>query len=92
MYNTNYIIILNILAPTEDKTDDVEDIFYEEMKCVFNEFCKYHMKILLGGVKITVSPHRNVHKFIWTSPDGKTHNQIDYIVIVRRRHSNVLDV
>jgi hypothetical protein len=25
-------------------------------------------------VKITMSPHRNIHKFTWTSPDGKTHN------------------
>jgi endonuclease/exonuclease/phosphatase family metal-dependent hydrolase len=26
------------------------------------------------------------------SPDGKTHNQIDYILVDRRRHLNVLDV
>jgi hypothetical protein len=31
--------------------------------------------------------HRNSHKF--TSPDGKTRNQIDYILIVRRQHSSV---
>jgi hypothetical protein len=27
-----------------------------------------------------------------TSPDGKTHNQIDHILVDRRRHSNVVDV
>ena len=37
-------------------------------------------------------PHRNVHKYPWTSPDGKTHNQIDHILIDRRRHSRILDV
>jgi hypothetical protein len=33
-----------------------------------------------------------MHKFTWTSPNGKTHNQIDYILIGRRWHSSVLDV
>ena len=28
----------------------------------------------------------------WTSPDGKTHNQIDHILIDRRWQSSVLDV
>jgi endonuclease/exonuclease/phosphatase family metal-dependent hydrolase len=30
--------------------------------------------------------------YTWTSRDGKTHNQIDHILVDRRRHSNVLDV
>jgi hypothetical protein len=28
----------------------------------------------------------------WTSPDGKTHNQIDHIFIDKQRHSSILDV
>jgi endonuclease/exonuclease/phosphatase family metal-dependent hydrolase len=43
-------------------------------------------------VKSTMFPHRNIHNYTWTSPDGKTHNQIDHILVDRRRHSNVLDV
>jgi len=29
-------------------------------------------------VKSTMIPHRDIHKYTWTSPDGKTHNQITY--------------
>jgi hypothetical protein len=128
-----HIIVLNIHAPTEDKTGDVKDSFYKEQKCVFDKFPRYHMKILLGdfsakvgredifkltivneslhevsngnGVRLVNFPtsknlrvksmmfsHRNIHNYTWTSPDGKTDNQIDQILVDRRRHSNVLDV
>jgi len=37
-------------------------------------------------------PHQNIHKYTWTYPDGKTHNEIDHILINRRWHSIMLDV
>jgi len=43
-------------------------------------------------VKSTILPHRNIHKYTWTSPDGITHNQIDHVLIDRRRQSSILDV
>jgi hypothetical protein len=43
-------------------------------------------------VKSTMFPHPNIHKVIWTSPDGRTHNQIDHIFIDTRRHSSILHV
>jgi endonuclease/exonuclease/phosphatase family metal-dependent hydrolase len=127
------LLVWNVLAPTEDKTDDVNYSFYEELEHVFDKFLKYHMNILLGdfnakvgkenllkptigneslhrisndngvrlvnfatsrnlGVKSTMFPLSNIHKYTWTTPGGKPHNQIDNILVDRRRHSNVLDV
>ncbi|PNF22036.1 hypothetical protein B7P43_G10581 [Cryptotermes secundus] len=123
-------IVMNIHAPTEDKLDDINDRFYEELEQAYDKFLKYSMKILLGDlnakvgrkdifkptnerlheisndngvrvvnfatsknltVKSTMFPHRNIHKFTWTS-HGKIHNQIDHILIDRRRHSSILDI
>jgi hypothetical protein len=37
-------------------------------------------------------PHRSIHKYTWTSPDGQTHNQIDHVLTDRRQHSSILDI
>ena len=42
--------------------------------------------------KCTMFLGRNIHKYTWTYPDWKTHNQIDHILIDRRWHSSLLDV
>jgi len=127
------IIVVNVHAPSEEKSGESKDSFYEELEQVFDHFPKYHMKILLGDfnakvvkenilkptigqeslhqdsndngvrlvnfatsknlvVKSTMSPHRNIHKYTWTSPDGQIHNQIDHVLIDRRWQSSVLDV
>ena len=42
------IIILNVHASSEEKSDDSKDRFCEELEQVFDHFPKYNMKILLG--------------------------------------------
>ena len=37
-------------------------------------------------------PHRNIHKHSWISSDGKTHNQIDHMLIDRGWHSSIFNV
>jgi hypothetical protein len=43
-------------------------------------------------VNSTKFQHQNMHKYTWTSPDGKTHNQIDHVLMYFRWHSSILDV
>ena len=41
------IIVVNVHAPSEEKSDGTKDSFYEELEQVFDHFPKDHMKILL---------------------------------------------
>jgi len=40
----------------------------------------------------TCSPQKEMHKQTWISPDGKTNNQIDHILIDRTNTSSMLDI
>jgi hypothetical protein len=35
------------------------------------------------SVRSMMFPQRNIYKYTWTSPDGKTHNQTDHILVDR---------
>jgi hypothetical protein len=35
-------------------------------------------------------PHLNIRKYIWMSPDGKPHTQIDHNLIDKRSHLSML--
>jgi hypothetical protein len=41
-------------------------------------------------VKSKMFSHCKSHKHTWTSPDGRTHNQTDHVLIDKRRHSNII--
>jgi exonuclease III len=48
------IIVVNMHAPCEDKSDDVKHNFYEELGRVFDQFPRYDMDILLGDFNVKV--------------------------------------
>jgi hypothetical protein len=52
---------MNVHAPTEDKDDDIKDNFYEVLEQVFDQFCRYHMKILKGNYNAKVE-RENIFK------------------------------
>ena len=55
------IIVLNVHTPSEEKSDDSKDSFYEELEQVFDHFSKYHIKILLGDFNAEVG-RENIFK------------------------------
>jgi len=57
-YNT---IVLNVYAPSEEKSDYSEDSFCEDIEQVFDHFPKYHTIILLGDCNAKVG-RENIFK------------------------------
>ena len=55
------IIVLNVHAPSEEKSDSSKDSFYEELEQVLDHFPKYDMKILLGDFNAKVG-RENIFK------------------------------
>jgi hypothetical protein len=37
-------------------------------------------------------PYCSIHKYAQTSPDGKTYNEIDHVLMDKTWHSNIVDV
>lgn len=45
--------------------------------------------LFITGTKF---PHKDIHKVTWRVPGRDLYNQIDHILVCRRRLSNILDV
>ena len=48
------IVVVNVHAASEEKSDESKDSFYGELEQVFDHFPKYHMKMLLGDFNAKV--------------------------------------
>ena len=44
------------------------------------EVCDFNETVITG----TIFPHKEIHTQTWVSPDGRTHNQIDHILLNRK--------
>ena len=55
------IVVLNVHAPSEVKSDDSKHSFYEELVHIFYHFLKYHVKAILGDFNAKVG-RENIFK------------------------------
>jgi hypothetical protein len=51
------------------------------------EFCGLNDFVITG----TLFPHKDIHKNTWTSPDKRTNNQIDHVLINQKYRSSIKD-
>jgi hypothetical protein len=58
-------MVLNVHAPSEEKSDILKDSFYEELEQVFDHFPRYHMKILLGDFNAKGETENTFKPTIW---------------------------
>jgi hypothetical protein len=43
-------------------------------------------------IESTYFPHKNINKDTWQSPDRRTNNQIDHVLVDGRHASSIMDV
>ena len=52
------------------------------------QLCSENNMVIIGSVFV----HKDIHKYTWTSPDGKTCNQIDHVIINQKWRTSLLGV
>ena len=51
------------------------------------DFCSTNGFIVTG----TIFPHKDIHKLTWRSPDGRTVNRIDHVLVNRNMRTSIFD-
>jgi hypothetical protein len=52
-----------VYAPPKNKNDDIKDSFYKETGQIFDQFPRYHIKILLGDFNAKIG-RKDIFKLI----------------------------
>ena len=88
------IVMGDLNAKVGDKNEGYENIIGKHGFGARNEngerlvdFCGLNNLVVTG----TIFPHRLIHKQTWTSPGGRTKNQIDHICVSRQHRSSIMD-
>ena len=82
------IIVLHEHATSEEKSDEANDSFYEELEQVFENFPKYHMKILLGDFNAKVG-RENIFKPTIGNESLHQHSNENGVRIVTLPHRKI---
>jgi len=85
------IIVLNVHAPREERSDDTKDSFYEEIEQVFELFPRYHMKILLESFSEKVG-RVNIFKLVIAIESLEQDNNVNGFRIVNSSASKNVPV
>ena len=82
------VIVLNVHAPSKQKSDDSKDCFYVELQQVSFNFSKYHMKILSGDFNAKVG-RENTFKLTTGNDSPYQDNNDNGVRIINLPHQKI---
>jgi p-aminobenzoyl-glutamate transporter AbgT len=84
--------VLNVHAATEDKIDDIQEGFYEELEQAFDKFPKYHIIIILFFIIIYLftaigfAPGGSSPNLVQTETIKQHYTVVQHNTIKRKQH------
>ena len=92
------LTIILCYAPTNESDKEDKEDWYEQLQQAAAKVPQHDMlpidyclnnNYVIGG---TIFAHQDIHKLTWKSPDGRTSNQIDHIIINGKWRRSLQDV
>ncbi|XP_055388330.1 uncharacterized protein LOC129616782 [Condylostylus longicornis] len=94
----NNICLISAYAPTEEASETIKEVFYDELSLVCERVSKYDTIIIMGdfnakiGKEELAQRRKEIHKGTWKIPGTNLTNQIDHVLISTRWSSSIIDV